>query len=143
MLWTKRKLLLIGSGIILTLNPSRKNLILCEEVKTVKLLKLQKPAYSERRSGIFEIIGILRKHLLLTLTATGTAVLAAIMSILSPIYVSKLIDEMTKAIKSPNGSARLTGSAGMLLGISLANALLTAIYIKLIGDLGERIAGDM
>ena len=81
--------------------------------------------------------------MLLTIAATGTAILAAVMSILSPIYVSKLIDSITKTLAQSHSSTNLTGNAGILLGISLANALLTAIYIKLIGDLGERIAGEM
>lgn len=90
-----------------------------------------------------EIIKILRRHLLLTLAAAGTAVLAAVMSILSPIYVSKLIDGITSGITSSITSTNLAESAGMLLGVSLANAVLTTVYIKLIGDLGEIIAGEM
>ena len=142
LLLSKRSLILVGSGSILILKPNRKKLILCEEVKPVGTLKITRLEQNFSRSGILEIIGLLRKHLLLTIAATGTAVLAAVMSILSPIYVSKLIDSITKTLTQSH-STNLTGSGGMLLGISLANAVLTAIYIKLIGDLGERIAGEM
>lgn len=119
-------------------------MILCEGLKSVEIPKIKiLPDTFRRRSGILKIIGILRKHLLLTLAATGTAVLAAVMSILSPLYVSKLIDSIAETLNSPGIPASFTGNASKLMGISLGNALLTALYIKLIGDLGERIAGEM
>lgn len=143
LLWSKRKLFLIGSGLVLNLKPTRKKIIYCEEVEIVEILKIKPPDINGRRSGILEIIGILRKHLLLTMAAAGTALLAAVMSILSPLYISKLIDSIAENLNSTGIPTNFTGNAEMLLGISLCNAILTALYIKLIGDLGERIAGDM
>lgn len=140
LIWSKRRLLLAGSFLLLNLKPKKQLIYNCDTVQSVQILK-QRVSYNER-SGLIEIIRILRKHLLLTFAAAGTAVLAALMSILSPIYVSKLIDGITSAI-SATTTTNLAGSAGMLLGVSLANAVLTAIYIKLIGDLGEIIASEM
>lgn len=129
------------SGLLITLKPKNKFFYHCDEgglvIEKSKIIKKY-----DIKSGILEIIGILRRHLLLTFAAAGTAVLAAVMSILSPIYVSKLVDSITSALATST-KPNLAGSAGMLMGISLANAVLTALYIKLIGDLGEIIAGEM
>jgi ATP-binding cassette, subfamily B (MDR/TAP), member 8 len=142
LLWTERKLFLMTSGLLITLKPKKKLSYYCDEAR----IGIEKPPKIIQKyniqSGIIEIIGILRRHLLLTLAAAGTAVMAAVTSILSPIYVSKLIDSITKALLTST-APNLTESAGILIGISVANAVLTALYIKLIGDLGEIIAGEM
>lgn len=144
LLLTKRSLFLATSGVLFTLNPKRKCLYHCEEAPIIKQCDYDVKVVKKYniKSGLLEIIGILRKHLLLTFAAAGTAVISALISILSPIYVSKLIDSLSAALETST-MANLTGSAGILLGNSLANAALTAIYIKLIGDLGEIIAGEM
>lgn len=123
------------------------NFYLCDdgkrEVFKVKFDEIKKPISS--KVGLLQILQYLRRHLLLTLAATGSAVLAAIMSILSPIYVSKLIDSISESLKSSfqQTNTNFTGNAMTLLGISLINAVLTSLYIKLIGDLGEKIAAEM
>ena len=144
LLWTKRKFILMTSGLLITLKPKKNLLYNCEEVNllTESICKHKIIKKYSLRNGILEIIGILSRHLLLTFAAAGTAVMAAVMSILSPLYVSKLIDSITTALATST-TPNLTESAGMLMGISLANAVLTALYIKLIGDLGEIIAGEM
>jgi ATP-binding cassette subfamily B (MDR/TAP) protein 8 len=78
--------------------------------------------------------------LLLVLTASSAAALAAITSILSPIYVSKVIEAITNGLIFSNDFN--FGLAG-LLGTSVANAVLTWLYIKLVGELGEVIASEL
>ena len=143
LLWSKRRLLFTAGGLLLTLKPKRHIFYQCDGLQISENIRNTKVIgnYSFK-SGILDIISILRRHLLLTFAAAGTAVMAAVMSILSPIYVSKLIDSITTAFTTST-TPNLSGSAGILLGISLANAVLTALYIKLIGDLGEIIAGEM
>ena len=144
LIWTKRKFILMTNGLLVTSKPKKYILYNCEEVNliTESIYKHKIIKKYSLRNGILEIIGILSRHLLLTFAAAGAAAMAAVMSILSPLYVSKLIDSITTALAT-SSTPNLTGSAGMLMGISLANAVLTALYIKLIGDLGEIIAGEM
>lgn len=142
--WSKRKLFL--ASFLLNLTPKKHLIYNCDErfeKEKMRAKLIPSNQFLNERSSLMEIIQMLRRHLLLTLSATGTAVLAAVMSILSPIYISKIIDEITTGLSTNLASSNLAGSAGMLLGVSLANAVLTALYIRLIGILGESIAGEI
>ncbi len=105
----------------------------CDEIKLI-------PNGPSRQSSLQAIVDLLRRHLLLVLAASGSAALAAITSILSPIYVSKIIEAVRNGLMwSGDFNYGLVG----LLGTSIANAALTWIYIKLVGELGEVIASEL
>lgn len=106
------------------------------EATTVKA----SPLIVREEPSIRQVLKLLRKHLLLAFAAAGSAVLAAISTILSPIYVAKVIDVLTSGIF--DGSQFQNGVLS-LLGVSVANALFTWLYIKLVGELGEVIAKDL
>ena len=91
-------------------------------------------------STLQQVIQLLRRHLLLAFAAAGSAVLAAISSIMSPLYVANVVDALTRGIFD---SGQFQYNVLGLLGVSVANALFTWLYIKLVGELGECIAKDL
>jgi ATP-binding cassette subfamily B (MDR/TAP) protein 8 len=105
----------------------------CDELRSLTVA-------TQQSSSLRAIVDLLRRHLLLVLTASSAAALAAITSILSPIYVSKVIEAITNGLIFSNDFN--FGLAG-LLGTSVSNAVLTWLYIKLVGELGEVIASEL
>lgn len=139
----KRSLLSVAGATFLAYSWNKRRFIkfspqcyYCDQV-----LQVAAPAGEESASGtLCRVVDLLRQHLLLALAAAGSAVLAAVTSILSPIYISKIIEFITNGlIFTPDFNYGLAG----LLGTTLANAVFTWLYIKLVGQLGEIIASEL
>lgn len=99
----------------------------------------------EQRSIWHKIAVLLRRHVLLLVSAACSAGAAALLSVALPACVARAVDLIVRAISE--GQQLVHGQLGECIGIMLAvsalNAAFTLLSIRLTGELGERVAWDL